>query len=306
MLANGPGIDVDSMEPGVGSGFSQPVMELIQQRFSSRSYQSRPISAEARGYLLDFLATLDTGPLGTPARFTLSAAAEQERDALRSLGTYGFIKNPTGFIIGVVRRDIKDLEDFGYLMERAVLVATGLGLSTCWLGGSFRRSSFAKKIDVQTHEVLPAVISAGYSTSPDGASDAVRRRVGGDSRLPWEALFFAERFGNPLTREAAAGYALPLEGVRLGPSASNKQPWRIVNNGDAWHFYVQRTPGYRNQLGARLLHVEDLQRVDMGIAMAHFELVAAELGLKGQWAVAEPALRKLDELTEYAVTWIGQ
>jgi len=174
MLANGPGIDVDSMEPGVGSGFSQPVMELIQQRFSSRSYQSRPISAEARGYLLDFLATLDTGPLGTPARFTLSAAAEQERDALRSLGTYGFIKNPTGFIIGVVRRDIKDLEDFGYLMERAVLVATGLGLSTCWLGGSFRRSSFAKKIDVQTHEVLPAVISAGYSTSPDGVRIAPR------------------------------------------------------------------------------------------------------------------------------------
>jgi hypothetical protein len=259
--------------------------------------------------LLDFLVTLTCGPLGTPARFTLIAAGEQERDALRSLGTYGFIRGPTGFIVGVVQRDTKDggkaLEDFGYLMERAVLLATDLGLGTCWLGGGFTRSSFAKRIGLKAHEVLPAVTSTGYSTSPDGSSDAVRRRVGGDSRLPWDALFFEERFGNPLTREAAGDYALPLEGVRLGPSASNKQPWRIVKDDDAWHFYMQRTPGYRNQWGARLLRVEDLQRVDMGIVMSHFELVAAERGLTGHWTASEPGIRRPDDLTEYTVTWLS-
>jgi hypothetical protein len=216
--------------------FSQPASDVIRKRFSSRSYLTKPIAAHLRGQLLEFLATLNCGPLGTGARFTLIAASEQERDALRSLGTYGFIRNPAGYIAGVVRQGDKNLEDFGYLMERAVLFATGLGLGTCWLGGSFTRSSFARKIEVEGNEVLPAVTATGYSASLDGSDDLIRRRVGADSRLPWEALFGQDQFGNPLTEEAAGDYALPLEGVRLGPSASNKQPWCIVKDGDAWHF----------------------------------------------------------------------
>ena len=68
--------------------------------------------------------------------------------------------------------------------------------------------------------------------------------AGSDGRLAWERLFFDQAFGTPLTREAAGEYATPLEMVRLGPSASNKQPWRIVREGGAWHFYVQRNRYY--------------------------------------------------------------
>lgn len=286
--------------------FNQPARTLIEQRFSSRSYLGKPIAAGLRQRLADFLATLTCGPLGTPARFVLIAATEQERDALRSLGTYGFIKNPAGFMIGVVGEGAKSLEDFGYLMERAVLLATDLGLGTCWLGGSFTRSSFTQKISAQATEVLPAVTAIGYSASRDGSGDVIRRQVDADTRLPWEALFCHERFGNPLPLETAGAFAAPLEAVRLGPSASNKQPWRIVKTGDAWHFYVQRTKGYRDNLGARLLGVADMQRVDMGIAMCHFDLVAAEVGLSGRWSVAEPALDKPDALTEYCASWTGQ
>ena len=286
--------------------FNQPARTLIEQRFSSRSYLGRPIAAGLRQRLADFLATLTCGPLGTPARFALIAATEQERDALRSLGTYGFINNPAGFMIGVVQEGAKNLEDFGYLMERAVLLATDLGLGTCWLGGTFTRSSFTQKISAQATEILPAVTAVGYSASRDGSRDLIRRQVGADTRLPWEALFCHERFGNPLPRETAGAYVAPLEGVRLGPSASNKQPWRIIKAGDAWHFYVQRTKGYRDNLGARLLGVADMQRVDMGIAMCHFDLVAAELGMSGRWSVTEPALDKPDALTEYSASWAGQ
>ncbi len=286
--------------------FNQPAHALIEQRFSSRSYLGQPIAADLRRRLADFLATLTCGPLGTPARFMLTAATEQERDALRSLGTYGFIKNPAGFMIGVVQAGAQNLEDFGYLMERAVLLATDLGLGTCWLGGSFTRSSFTQKIAAQPTEVLPAVTAIGYGAGRAGSGDLIRRQVGADTRLPWEALFYYERFGNPLPRETAGAYAAPLEGVRLGPSASNKQPWRVIKAGDAWHFYVQRTRGYRDNLGVRLLGVADMQRVDMGIAMCHFELVAAELGLSGRWSVAEPALDKPDALTEYSISWVGQ
>jgi hypothetical protein len=49
----------------------------------------------------------------------------------------------------------------------------------------------------------------------------------------------------------------------------------------------------------------DLQRIDIGIAMCHFELSAMELGLQGQWVLADPGLQALPELTEYIVSWIG-
>ena len=36
----------------------------------------------------------------------------------------------------------------------------------------------------------------------------------------------------------------------------------------------------------------DLQRVDMGIAMCHFELAARERGLAGRWVVEQPRSRR--------------
>ena len=60
------------------------------------------------------------GPLGSRARFALVAATEGDQEALRGLGTYGFIKGATGFIVGAAERSPEDLEDYGYLMEHAI------------------------------------------------------------------------------------------------------------------------------------------------------------------------------------------
>ena len=51
--------------------------------------------------------------------------------------------------------------------------------------------------------------------------------------------------------------------------------------------------------------VRGLQRVDLGIAMCHFELTARELGFAGRWAVQDPDIAKPDDRTEYIVSWIG-
>jgi hypothetical protein len=284
--------------------FTRPVSDVIQQRFSCRDYLATTVEDKKQAVLADFLASDGAGPFGTRTRLALVAATENDRQALRGLGTYGFIKGATGFIVGAVEDGPQALEDFGYAMERAILFATDLGLGTCWLGGSFTKSNFARKIAAGASESVPAVTSIGYIA--DGfRNTAMRQRLGADSRLPWGKLFFDKTFGVPLSSQAAGAFASPLEMVRLGPSASNKQPWRIVNDGNAWHFYVQRTPGYRDQLLARLLSIADLQRVDMGIAMSHFELTAGELGLKGAWAVRDPGIAVPDRLTEYTATWLG-
>jgi hypothetical protein len=123
--------------------------------------------------------------------------------------------------------------------------------------------------------------------------------------MPWSELFFERSFDRPLERQAAGEFALPLKMVRIGPSASNKQPWRIVKIGEAWHFYLRRTPGYPSPVFNLLLNLADLQRVDMGIAMCHFDLTAKHLGLEGDWGVNDPGIALLNEHTEYIVSWLS-
>jgi len=284
--------------------FSRPVTGIITQRYSCRRYLEAPIATEQRGQLEAFLASNTAGPLGTSARFRLVAATDEDRQALRGLGTYGTIRNPTGFVIGAVRPGGKNLEGFGCLMERAVLFATDLGLGTCWLGGFFTRSSFSRAIGLSRGETIPAVVATGYMATRDDQGDFLRRIARGGSRLPWEQLFFDGGWCTLLARENAGSYAEPLEMVRLAPSASNKQPWRIVRDDGGWHFYIQRSTGYRNPV-TKLAKIVDLQRVDLGIALCHFELVASELGLAGTWQVHEPGIEKPSGLTEYVVSWAG-
>jgi len=286
--------------------FSQPITDLIRQRVSCRSYTKEPLRASDRQLLADFVAASPSGPFGSEVRIELVAATEQDSKALKGLGTYGFIRGASAFLIGAIGPGEKNLEDLGYLMERIVLYATGLGLGTCWLGGSFTKSSFAERIAVRGDERVPAVVAVGYPASKRATVDSmVRQMAHAHQRLPGEQLFFDGTFRVPLSPAAAGDLAAPLEMVRLAPSASNKQPWRIVKDGAAWHFYLQRTKGYREGRIMRLMKIDDMQRIDMGIAMCHFALTAAELGLQGRWEQRKPSLDKPDELTEYLVSWVG-
>jgi hypothetical protein len=284
--------------------FSRPVVDVIQKRFSCRSYLETPIAAETQQQLAEMMAEVQTGPLGSQCRFELIAARDGDGDTLRGLGTYGLIQNPAGYLAGAVRESDTMFEDFGYRMEEMVLTATDLDLGTCWLGGSFTKTSFADRVRRQEGEMVPAVVSVGYiSETPRLLDRIIRRQARSNSRLPWEHLFFDQRFGNPVSQRAADAYAVPLEMVRQGPSASNRQPWRIVHAGSGWHFYVQRTPRYPSWAASPFI-AGDLQRMDVGIAMCHFALTADELGLQGLWAVDEPGIRKPDALTEYIASWV--
>ena len=287
--------------------FYSPVAELIRQRYSCRAYTRRPIAVEQASQLAAFASAITRGPLGTPLRFELVVAHEHDPKALRGLGTYGLLRNPAGFIIGAVGSGANNLEDYGYGMETIILHATDLGLGTCWLGGNFTKSSFSKRIRATPDEIVPAVASTGYAVEGNRARDRLRQRVKADRRLSWEALFFQSGFGRPLSEEAAGAYAQPLAMLRLAPSSHNYQPWRVVEEGPCYHFYLQRTPGYGpGTLTFAVLGMADLQRIDIGIAMCHFEWTAREAGLEGRWIVQEPLLPHPGAKIDYVVTWLGE
>lgn len=276
----------------------------ITRRFSCRTFSGEPIEEGARRNLAEAAAAMRTGPFGSRLRFLLAAATAEDSAALKRLGTYGTIRGATAFIIGAAEPHGMYLEDFGYAMERLILKATDLGLGTCWLGGFFTRGSFSRRIGAAPGERIPSVAAVGRILDPEHAQAGVfRRSLGGSRRKAWEQLFHDGGFDTPLTREAAGPYVSPLDMARLSPSASNRQPVRIVRAGALWHFYIRRTPGYLPRFARTLTGIEDLQRVDSGIAMCHFELTAREQGLSGRWVVRPPSFPLPDELTEYSATW---
>jgi len=285
----------------------QPVTEIIKKRYSCRTYTKTHIEKDQQVSLKAFLSENRTGPFGAKVRFKLITATAAEQNDLKDLGTYGVIKNATGFIIGAVKGGPNNLEDFGYAMEKNILFATSMELGTCWLGGTFTKSTFADKISAESDESIPAVTATGYIAPQKSLLEkTMRLGAGANNRKPWQALFFQDMFTQPLSTENSAKWNTPLEMVRIGPSASNRQPWRVIKEAGSskFHFYMQRSKGYqtRNRV---LFGMADLQRVDMGIAMCHFEMTAIDIGLSGKWHFDEPDIGKLPKQTNYVASWVA-
>lgn len=279
--------------------------EVIRSRSSVRKYHPRPIDTESRQAIEQLLADPPEAPFGTTLRIELVTATARDRSELEGLTTYGFIRNAPGFVVGAVAPRPLDLEDFGFVLECAVLRAADLGLGTCWLGGTFNRSGFAEKIGITANESVPAVLAIGHPAEKRGKVERlIRYAAKAERRRPFESMFFDGGFDRPLSRKSAGPFAEPLEMVRLGPSASNKQPWRIVREFDStvFHLFLERSRKY--QRNASLAGKADLQRIDIGIAICHFQLAARAAELEGRWKVEEyPDVGPLPPNTEYIATW---
>ena len=86
--------------------------------------------------------------------------------------------------------------------------------------------------------------------------------------------------------------------VRLGPSASNKQPWRILVEDHGVHFYEKKTPRYSDTFPY------DIQRLDLGIAACPFHLGALERNLHGEFITMGAGKKDLPEEMLYRFSYI--
>jgi hypothetical protein len=280
--------------------YSNSIIDLIKARTSWRSFTSESLGQTVQDNILEFLLRQHTGPLNSRVRFELikkDSAGLMENNRLH---TYGFVKNAGNFIVGAVKISDNHWIDYGYLLEKIILKMTDLGLGTCWLGGTFSRSEFGNVIELRKDEVIPAVTPVGFVTDKRSLRDnIIRWGAKSKNRNSRSTLFFMDHFGKHLPYDPTSNYETVLDMVRFGPSASNRQPWRIVKIENNYHLYVQRTKKYLT-----LTRETDLQLVDMGIAVCHFELTANELGLKGHWIVNDPKI-PVPDLAEYIITWIS-
>ncbi len=282
-------------------------LQSIKQRYSCRAFDGKPIANGLREDLSRAIEALPPAPFGSKPRFVLLAAAPGDASSLKGLGTYGFISNPAAFIVGMPGKGERAPEDFGFLLEILVLEATRIGLGSCWLGGTFTKSRFAKAAGVSEKDDVDCVIALGnIPMGRDTRHGLLRVMSGGARRKPWKELFFDGGIERPFdgTADTKARLGLwveILDAVRSAPSASNGQPWRLVRSGGSWRLYLQRSPGYGKGILNVFLKIGDHQRVDIGIAMAHFSLAADALGLSGRWIREEGA--EPFGSAEYVATW---
>lgn len=279
--------------------FDSPITVIIKKRISIRSYKLEALDEAIKNKIISYISELK-GPFDAKVRFKLVDSNTSLQNNIK-LGTYGVIRGASSFIVSAVENGAMGLEELGYELEKLVLYATSLGLGTCWLGGTFKKGEFAKAIELKEGELLPIVSPIGYP-SENGSiiGSLLRLAAGSKNRKGWEEMFFKDNFDEKLTEGTAGTYASALEMLRLAPSASNKQPWRVVKDGDKFHFYLSHTKGYSTGLGF------DMQRIDIGIGMCHFDLTLQEAGIIGNWKKCEPASKPLDDSVEYIVSWIRE
>ncbi|MHA2124446.1 MAG: nitroreductase family protein [Promethearchaeota archaeon] len=284
--------------------FTKPITNIIQERTSWRTYTGEVLRSDKRDAIIKIIKKNNfESPFSDFAgkiRFKLLSIPEFDPSEKKKLGTYGTIEGAQDFIVGAVERSKYDREHFGYILESIILVATDLGLGTVWLGGTFNRSLFSAKINKKENEIIPAITPIGYPAARTSREMKIRSYGKADKRFPWNKLFFDKDFSTPLSQKSLGEYSTIIEMVRLGPSAGNFQPWRIVKDSDShtYHFYILYA---KDKIG---LMYKVFKPLDIGIAICHFNLTTKELGITGKWRFEEPKISKPEDLS-YVISWCG-
>lgn len=265
----------------------------MQDRSSVRTFENIEVQEDTMSQLNHAIDDVNQ-VLSEKAYFKLIQNSSNSND-MQKLGTYGIIQGTRNFVAVITTQEEVDALNLGYHIEKIVLIATGLGLGTCWLGGTFDRSSFEDHLALKNNEKLVILIAFGYKKNKQSMIESTMRILAkSDQRKPSSELFLEGDGKAALDLSAIGDYAKVLEMVRIAPSASNKQPWRIIKDKDHYHFYLTRTPGYG-------VMNYDLQLNDIGIAKCHFEFAALELKRNGVWETVSSAPTALN--WEYVTSW---
>ena len=264
---------------------SNSIKDTICKRKSVRTFDGRKITAEDRSKLEEIIRTADN-PFGAPVEFKLLDAKENGLSSSVIVGC-------ELYFAAKVKRGKRYEIAIGYSFEKACLLAHTLGLGTVMLAASLNRSAFEKTMNVQADEVMPVASPVGYPANKKSIRESLMRKsLKADDRLHFDKLFFENDFGHSLSSGSIFYDALQM--ARLAPSAANKQPWRAVVIGNTVHFYEFKTMKDHPLI--------DIQKVDIGIALSHFDLTEKENGYSGRFAELDPQLA-LPDKTHYIISY---
>ncbi|MDE7135017.1 MAG: hypothetical protein K2N91_00130 [Muribaculaceae bacterium] len=271
------------------------VIETIKDRTSVRTYdEEKPLTDAQRRLIMQYADNLNN-PFGVD-KVKIAMADKVKLQPGEKLGTYGIIKGAQTYL-GLMCQDTQiALLAAGYEFEQLILYITSLGLGTVWLGATFSNKRFSRTMKKPAGYILPAVSPVGTATKRRMVERVMRRFAKSDTRKPWDELFFDGNFTTPLTLWNAGVYDNALEMVRIAPSATNTQPWRIVKINDRFHFYAAtKLKPDASELTFRY--------IDMGIALCHFHLTVINDNIDGEFEINDPKLPNQPVNFRYIASW---
>ncbi|MBI2329466.1 MAG: nitroreductase family protein [Chloroflexi bacterium] len=117
-------------------------LELIEQRYSARSYKPDPVEADKLQQVLEAARLAPTRHNQQPFQLIVIHTANREAELRRIYPGAHFVQAPIVICAcGIVAQDFvsrgrqgrREL-DVGVVMDHLSLAATSLGLGTCWIG----------------------------------------------------------------------------------------------------------------------------------------------------------------------------
>lgn len=263
----------------------------VKKRRSVRTFDGKGLSEDVLNDLESYAKSI-VNPYDIPVEFIFLNKEEHDLSSPVLTGEKHYI---SAKVKKVEKADVA----YGYSFEKLLMYAESKGIGNVWIGGTMPREKFEAASNLQEDEIMPCMSPIGYAADKMGVKEVLMRKgVKADSRFDFGELFYKNDFSTSLTEEEAkeCGILLALEAVRLAPSAVNKQPWRAVVTKEGVHFYEKKDRGYDNG-------TYDLQKVDIGIALYHFENQCREEGKQLTFKVADPGIA-LPEKTEYIASYL--
>lgn len=221
--------------------------EAIFQRVSRRQYLSVAIEPEKVDILRSIIGKYNRES-GLSMQFI-----EDGGDAFNGLNkSYGMFGGVRSIIVLKGDKEDVDLEEkSGYYGERIVLEATRMQLGTCWVGASFDKKS--PVFDMTGNEKRICVIPVGNVPPEKTAKERFIRRMSHGKTKPPEHFYTADA-------APPAWFTDGIKAVQVAPSAVNRQKYKFSYKNGEVKVFTQDTSQFA--------------MVDLGIAKAHFEIVA--------------------------------
>lgn len=238
--------------------------DAIFTRSSQRSFLPRPLSPAQRQQLGKAVSQCNR-------RAGLNVRLVCDRSEPFSGFSRGPIKGVRDYLLFAGPADDPDLEEkCGYYGEEIILTAAAMGLSSCWVGGTYDRKRCLPLLEQGEELVCVAAIG-----SPAGT------RV---RPLPHRG---PEELADGL-EGAPAWFRAGVRAVQYAPSATNRQGY----------WFTRREDG---TACVRLIGEAAFALVDLGIAKRHFELGAHG----GEWTMGDGGVfrKAREEKSCGAVIW---
>ena len=240
--------------------------EAVRERSSVRSFLPTGLKEEDEKKFVEFLSEMNEIYHGIRVKYVKEGFQEVAKGFI---GSYGKIDGAEAYLVCLAEKNTpyKD-EKVGYMGEAAVLEAMSMGISSCWVTGTYKKEDVAKQIDVKDNEYIKSVVAIGYAKEKKKLSEKVLKTiVSSEKRKTLEKLCDGGVDDNWPDWVKTA-----LETARLAPSAINRQPWRFKVEGNEISIYLADEKGDKAS-----------KKLDCGIAMLHLEVGALYSGVEGEW-----------------------